>query len=336
VVRLVNKSLISGRIKASRAQAAHSLLTQHTALRPGPLAKPGKFRGRKVDIHFYNAASANILRLLADVGGINIIAPAESAKKFTLMVRNMPWDLLLELVSSQLGLVAHAAEKHTRFLAPADYALDKKLVKKGKGWLEVHAKDTSASLLASTIAAVSGIDYGLPCDARAVTLNLRRSKAGTAMAALELLSGKKLSKGPIRCPKPPALLTRPLEKEDRLLGTFYTGNRRRILIQNSVGDVFYSEDAKSLRIQPTFVAQGAVTLAVEEDETLLPELVGARLAATLVEGDRSAAVVQHRDGSFGTYYKSGVPYDLEIVPGKATFSGKGVKTTTLLLLPASP
>jgi len=62
------------------------------------------YRGRKIDLDFKDADIHNLLRLLADVGGVNIIIPDEIRANVTVRLRNVPWDQAMEVILASKGL----------------------------------------------------------------------------------------------------------------------------------------------------------------------------------------------------------------------------------------
>ncbi|RMH43041.1 MAG: type IV pilus secretin PilQ [Deltaproteobacteria bacterium] len=62
------------------------------------------YRGRKIDLDFKDADIHNLLRLLADVGGVNIVVPDEIRATVTVRLRNVPWDQALEVILESKGL----------------------------------------------------------------------------------------------------------------------------------------------------------------------------------------------------------------------------------------
>jgi type IV pilus assembly protein PilQ len=66
---------------------------------PSPLGQTrGGFTGRRVDIDLKDADIHNVLRLLADVGRVNIISADNVSGTVTIRMRNVPWDQALDVV----------------------------------------------------------------------------------------------------------------------------------------------------------------------------------------------------------------------------------------------
>ena len=66
-----------------------------------------RYTGRRIDLDFKGADIHNILRLLADVGGVNIVTSDDVKGEVTIKMRDVPWDQALDVVlrQKQLGQV---------------------------------------------------------------------------------------------------------------------------------------------------------------------------------------------------------------------------------------
>ena len=67
----------------------------------------GRYNGRRIDLDLKDADIHNILRLLADVGRVNIVTADDVAGSVTIRMRNVPWDQALDVVlqAKSLGMV---------------------------------------------------------------------------------------------------------------------------------------------------------------------------------------------------------------------------------------
>jgi type IV pilus assembly protein PilQ len=74
---------------------------------PALAAQAGRFTGRRIDLDLKDADIHNVLRLLADVGRVNVITSDNVSGTVTIRMRNVPWDQALEVVlqSKNLGMV---------------------------------------------------------------------------------------------------------------------------------------------------------------------------------------------------------------------------------------
>jgi type IV pilus assembly protein PilQ len=76
----------------------------------GQAAERRAFNGRRIDLDLKDADIHNVLRLLADVGQVNIVTADNVTGSVTIRMRNVPWDQALDIVlqSKSLGMVRQA------------------------------------------------------------------------------------------------------------------------------------------------------------------------------------------------------------------------------------
>jgi type IV pilus assembly protein PilQ len=69
-------------------------------------AAPGRYTGRRIDLDLKDADIHNVLRLLADVGRVNIVTADDVSGSVTIRMRNIPWDQALDVIlqSKRLGM----------------------------------------------------------------------------------------------------------------------------------------------------------------------------------------------------------------------------------------
>lgn len=68
-------------------------------------ARGGKrYTGRRIDLDFKDADIHNILRLLAEVGNVNIVTSDAVSGTVTIRMRNVPWDQALNVILEAKGL----------------------------------------------------------------------------------------------------------------------------------------------------------------------------------------------------------------------------------------
>jgi type IV pilus assembly protein PilQ len=93
------------------AVEARSDAPQAGAFAPNLLGQQRKaFAGRRIDLDLKDADIHNVLRLLADVGQVNIVTADNVSGTVTIRMRNVPWDQALDVVlqSKSLGMVRMA------------------------------------------------------------------------------------------------------------------------------------------------------------------------------------------------------------------------------------
>ncbi|HJX55093.1 MAG TPA: type IV pilus secretin PilQ, partial [Polyangia bacterium] len=72
--------------------------------RRASLSAKKRYVGRRIDLDFKGADIHNILRLLADVGQMNIVTSDEVKGEVTIKMRDVPWDQALDVVLRAKGL----------------------------------------------------------------------------------------------------------------------------------------------------------------------------------------------------------------------------------------
>ncbi|MDI1476633.1 type IV pilus secretin PilQ [Polyangium sp. y55x31] len=71
---------------------------------PTTLAQQRRFTGRRIDLDLKDADIHNVLRLVSDVGRVNIVTSDDVKGNVTIRMRNVPWDQALETVLQAKGL----------------------------------------------------------------------------------------------------------------------------------------------------------------------------------------------------------------------------------------
>lgn len=66
--------------------------------------QPHQYSGKRITINVKNADVIDVLRMIAGVSKLNIIADSSVKGKITIQVKNIPWDQLLDLLLTQEGL----------------------------------------------------------------------------------------------------------------------------------------------------------------------------------------------------------------------------------------
>ncbi|MDB4937912.1 MAG: Type pilus biosis protein PilQ [Labilithrix sp.] len=65
----------------------------------GDAAPAARFHGAPVDLDLKSADLANVFRLLADVGHVNIVVAGEITGTVTLRLKHVPWDQALDVIA---------------------------------------------------------------------------------------------------------------------------------------------------------------------------------------------------------------------------------------------
>jgi type IV pilus assembly protein PilQ len=80
---------------------------QAQAFMPAMAGQQRRYTGNRIDLDFKDASVHEVLRLLADVGHVNIVTADTVTGAVTIRMRNVPWDQALETVlqAKNLGMV---------------------------------------------------------------------------------------------------------------------------------------------------------------------------------------------------------------------------------------
>ncbi|KYF88946.1 pilus assembly protein PilQ [Sorangium cellulosum] len=77
---------------------------QAGAFTPAIAGQQRRFTGRRIDLDLKDADIHNVLRLISDVGRVNIVTADNVSGTVTIRMRNVPWDQALETVLQAKGL----------------------------------------------------------------------------------------------------------------------------------------------------------------------------------------------------------------------------------------
>lgn len=78
-----------------------------------------KYKGERISLDFQNADIHNILRIIADVSGLNIVTSDEIKGTITIRLKDVPWDQALDVILESKDLDKMAIGNVVR-IAPAD------------------------------------------------------------------------------------------------------------------------------------------------------------------------------------------------------------------------
>ncbi|MBL4635611.1 MAG: type IV pilus secretin PilQ [Kofleriaceae bacterium] len=83
--------------------SASSPVTQQTVAQVSRRRRK-TYRGQKIDLDYKRSDIHDLMRLLAAVGGVNIIVPDDINAKVTIRLRRVPWDQALDVILASKGL----------------------------------------------------------------------------------------------------------------------------------------------------------------------------------------------------------------------------------------
>jgi type IV pilus assembly protein PilQ len=70
----------------------------------GPARDKNKYSGRRIDLDLKNADIHNVLRLLSEVGNVNIVTADDVQGSVTIKMKSVPWDQALDVILTAKGL----------------------------------------------------------------------------------------------------------------------------------------------------------------------------------------------------------------------------------------
>jgi type IV pilus assembly protein PilQ len=79
-------------------KATVNLENNHAPVPPAQVSVSRRFVGRKISLDFQDADIADVIRLIADVSGLNIVLGEDVKGKVTLKLVNVPWDQVLDTI----------------------------------------------------------------------------------------------------------------------------------------------------------------------------------------------------------------------------------------------
>jgi type IV pilus secretin PilQ/predicted competence protein len=91
-------------VAASAAPAAVEVPAAIEVLEEGGLIDGKEYRGRRVSLDFKDVAISDVLRLIAEVSDLNIIAGDEVSGNVTIRLVEVPWDQALDVILMTKGL----------------------------------------------------------------------------------------------------------------------------------------------------------------------------------------------------------------------------------------
>ena len=97
------------------------------AFAPTPLGQQKNFTGRRIDLDLKDADIHNVLRLLADVGQVNVVTADNVQGSVTIRMRNVPWDQALDVVLQSKGLGMVRAGNMIRVAPLADLEKEREM-----------------------------------------------------------------------------------------------------------------------------------------------------------------------------------------------------------------
>jgi hypothetical protein len=334
---------VTGRVESGdRGAALAALLARYKALSKDAFAMPAaawrRWRGRKVDLSFMAASAPNVLRLLAEVGAINLVHRPLSAG-LTIQLRGAPWDWVLHTVAARLNLFVQKSGS-VWFLRSRSSAVPA-VQRFGKGRVDLSLFNVKAADAIALLATAGPVPMSASCSsATPVNLRLRNARPTAALAAIGFLSGAKLEPskpgGRRFCPAgggPGRLALRGLLSGRGIKSAALVRTTKGKLQVVQRGDLLGEERVVRI-LQPDRVVlkkAGGMDriLSVEahgsgdsqappvmrDGRREVPDLRGMRLSFTMIDGARRLAMFESEAGERTRWFDQ-IRYNLDISAGQ--------------------
>lgn len=89
---------------ASAAEGADAQLVEKSSADKGLLADGQHYTGKKIDLDMMDANVSDVLRLLAEISNLNIVASDDVKGTISLRLKNVPWDQAFDIILKSKGL----------------------------------------------------------------------------------------------------------------------------------------------------------------------------------------------------------------------------------------
>jgi type II secretory pathway component HofQ len=240
------------------------------------LTSPAAADGATVDLQFKDARVIDILRLLGDVGRINIVPVDIGDPTVDIRVKRVPWDKVLDQVAQMTKLAYHRTGNLILVGAPA--LIDARRKAPAATYtgpiVSLDVVDLDASDAALLLAATTGASRGIaPRAARRATLRLKKLPADHILDVLAVATAGTVA--PITAPPKPTGCSLPKTsvRDARLAGIASHSEKRWALLRDPFGtawivqrgDCIGTERATTKDIGENFtvIATGADELALQ-------------------------------------------------------------------------
>lgn len=193
---------LTGRIVARDARRTLAALER---VSPG-LGKPTRVarahqhgRGRKVSLEFYRADTHSVLRLLAEIGRINLVAPGE-LPRVSIQARNLPWDGVLKSIAAKAGRRMERIGM-TVFMLPEGQRLPRVRAPRGRRVELRLERAWAAEAIGLLRQAVPGLRRTCLCgEGEPLSLQLHNASPREALTAILVAAGVDLSRNACHFP----------------------------------------------------------------------------------------------------------------------------------------
>jgi hypothetical protein len=250
---------LTGRLSASEKQDAFSTVAKLLGDVNVTYVQPESKGGGAVDIDFVGAPLADLMRLLGDVGNVNVVLAPGPHAPLNVRFKMVGWEKAIRVLADRSGLsVVRLARMF--YLVPAGTKPPAPNPTLKGPTLDVDAKDATLAQVVTGVRALGKLEPG-SCSATKLTLRLRRTTPAETVKALSVASGEALV-DKTECPSR-SIGDEPVE-ELRLVAIVSAGTKRVAVFDHKGATLIGKVDKKRI----TDIGSGFVTFEAERSVQL--------------------------------------------------------------------
>ena len=239
---------------------------------------PGRraYRGARVTLDLKAAPIADVLRLLADVGKVNIVLADPPPPPLDIKVKGVPWDKVLDDVVRRSSLASQHAGNLV-IVGPPELIANRKKAKKHVHKarpIDLDVTNAEAPAAAKLLAAAGGIAVAIDGKGpQPAMLRLRKVPADQAAELLALHTGTSLvvkAVPPVRLAAEGCIAETTQLKQLRLAGIARNGLKAWALFIDPTGQAYVATKGSCIGVGATMIngfGAGSVSLDLGDAET---------------------------------------------------------------------
>jgi hypothetical protein len=274
---------LTGQLYAPAKFDAFATVAAQLGIKVEPIKAKGK--GAWIDFDFVGAPFADLVRIIADVGRINVVVAPGAIPDLNVRLKGIPWDQALAVFIDRVGWT-FTREGNAFFIVPKGTTLAPTPKLPG-ATMDVDTKDATVAQIVTGIRALGQLVLG-SCSATKVSVRFKRAAPGTIVKGLEIVSGEKLG-DKAECPSKP-LGDEPLADLE-LVAIVAQGIKRIAVFDHKGATVIGTRDGKRIKD----IGTSYVTFATDGTEVSLqvrPFAPDAKPDAVVKSFTRTSALIQ--------------------------------------------
>ena len=248
---------LTGQLYAPAKFDAFATVAALLGVKVEPIKAKGK--GATIDFDFIGGPFHDLVRIIADVGQINIVVAPGAIPNLNVRLRRIPWNQALALFIDRVGWTS-TREGNAVFIVPRGTKLAPTPKLAGAS-MDMDANDATVAQIVTGVRALGTLELG-SCSATKVSFQLKRVAPGTIVTGLAVVSGEKLA-DKAACP------SKPLGDESiadlKLVAIVSKGTKRIAVFDHKGATVIGTVDGKRIKD----IGTGYVTFATAGDEVSL-------------------------------------------------------------------